>query len=47
MFRDSADVNVQKLLTFHNDLENVMNSLATINNISEEELDALEDDEDE
>ena len=40
MFRDSKDQNLQLLLNFFNELENVMNSLANINGITEEELEA-------
>ncbi len=43
MFRDSIDENVIKLITFHDDLEDVMNSLANINGLTEEELDEMED----
>ena len=44
MFRDSKDENVNKLIAFHDELENLMNSLANINNIMEEELDEMDDD---
>lgn len=38
MFRDTKDQNVKKLLAFHDELEELMNSLANINAIKEEEL---------
>lgn len=38
MFRDSKDQNLQLLLGFFDELENVMNSLANVNGIMEEEL---------
>ena len=38
MFRDSKDQNLQLLLNFFDELGNVMNSLANINGITEEEL---------
>ena len=38
MFRDSKDQNLQLLLNFFDELENVMNSLANVNGITEEEL---------
>lgn len=50
MFRDCKDQNVNKLIAFHDDLEDLMNSLANINNLKEEELEQIEnefDDEEE
>lgn len=38
MFRDSKDQNLQLLLRFFDELENVMNTLANVNGITEEEL---------
>ena len=38
MFRDSKDQNLQLLLGFFDELENVMNTLANVNGITEEEL---------
>ena len=38
MFRETKDENVKKLLAFHDELEELMNSLANINAITEEEL---------
>lgn len=38
MFRDSKDQNLQLLLGLFDELENVMNTLANINGITEEEL---------
>ena len=37
-FRGTKDVNLNKLLNFYDELENLMNSLANINGITEEEL---------
>lgn len=37
-FRGTKDVNLNKLIAFFDELENVMNSLANINAITEEEL---------
>ena len=37
-FRGTQDNNLNKLLTFFDELENLMNSLANINGITEEEL---------
>jgi len=45
MFRDSKDQNVQLLLNYFDNLEDLMNSLANINAITEEELDDFEDEE--
>lgn len=41
MFRKTEDQNLQKLITFFDDLEDLMNSLANINGITEEEIDDL------
>lgn len=38
MFRDSRDQNLQLLLEFFDELEKVMNKLANLNAITEEEL---------
>ena len=38
MFRDSKDQNLQLLLELFDELENVMNTLANVNGITEEEL---------
>ncbi|NJY62821.1 hypothetical protein HC174_08630 [Salinimicrobium sp. CDJ15-81-2] len=38
MFRDSKDQNLQLLLGLFDELENVMNTLANVNGITEEEL---------
>jgi len=46
MFRDSKDENVKKLIDFHDDLEDLMNSLANINRLTEEELEEVKADED-
>lgn len=45
-FQDLEDVNVQQLLLLYDRLEEVMNSLANLNGITEEDLDALEVEED-
>lgn len=37
-FRGTKDINLNKLLTFFDELENLMNSLANINGITEDEL---------
>ncbi|MBZ9730380.1 hypothetical protein LB467_11855 [Salegentibacter sp. JZCK2] len=37
-FRETKDTNLNKLLTFFDELEHLMNSLANINGITEEEL---------
>ncbi|SLJ99841.1 hypothetical protein SAMN05660445_02280 [Salegentibacter salarius] len=37
-FRGTKDNNLKKLLTFFDEMENLMNSLANINGITEEEL---------
>jgi hypothetical protein len=44
-FRGTNDVNLNKLLAFFDELENVMNSLANINGITQEELNELDDEE--
>lgn len=41
MFRDSKDQNLQLLLRFFDELENVMNTLANVNGIMEEELEDI------
>ncbi|MFD1079573.1 hypothetical protein [Longispora fulva] len=46
MFRTTEDRNVKKLLAFHDRLEELMNSLANINNITEDELEAEGEQED-
>jgi len=38
-FRGTTDINLNKLIGFYDELENLMNSLANINGITEEELD--------
>jgi len=42
-FRGTPDINLNKLIGFYDELENLMNSLANINSITEEELEVLED----
>jgi hypothetical protein len=37
-FRGTPDINLNKLIRFYDELEDVMNSLANINGIKEEEL---------
>ncbi|MGM1055474.1 MAG: hypothetical protein ACQEWG_06270 [Bacteroidota bacterium] len=37
-FKDTQDVNLNKLIDFYDELEKLMNSLANINAITEEEL---------
>ena len=44
MFRDTEDLNLQKLIAFFDELETLMNSLATINGLTEAELDAFDED---
>lgn len=46
-FRGTNDANLNKLLDFFDELEDMMNSLANINGITQEELDELEDEEEE
>jgi len=47
-FKGTSDTNLNKLIDFYDELENLMNSLANINAITEEELeDFEEEDEDE
>ena len=46
-FRGTNDTNLNKLITFFDELETLMNSLATINGITEEELDAFDEDSEE
>ena len=38
MFRETEDINLKKLIAFFDELENLMNSLANINALTEEEL---------
>jgi len=38
-FRGTPDINLNKLIGFYDELENLMNSLSNINGITEEELD--------
>ena len=40
-FRGTPDINLNKLIGFYDELENLMNSLANINGITEEELDDI------
>jgi len=42
-FKGTQDTNLNKLIGFYDELENLMNSLANINSITEEELEVLED----
>ncbi len=42
-FRGTSDTNLNKLLDFFDELETVMNSLANLNDITEEELEEMED----
>lgn len=42
-FRGTKDTNLNLLLRFFDELENVMNSLANINGITEEELEDFDD----
>ena len=44
MFRETKDINLQKLIAFFDQLETLMNSLATINGLTEAELDAFDED---
>jgi hypothetical protein len=47
-FKGTPDTNLNKLIAFYDELENLMNSLANINAITEEELEDFdEEDEDE
>lgn len=43
-FRGTSDVNLNKLVAFYDLMEILMNSLATINAITEEELDEMRKD---
>ena len=43
-FKGTPDTNLNKLIDFYDELENLMNSLANINAITEEELEDFEDD---
>ncbi|MFO7720214.1 MAG: hypothetical protein R6W85_07225 [Gillisia sp.] len=45
-FKGTPDANLNKLIDFYDALENLMNSLANINAITEEELEELEELED-
>ena len=45
-FRGTPDTNLNKLIGFFVDLEDLMNSLANINAITEEELEAFEEEDD-
>lgn len=42
-FKGTPDVNLNKLIAFYDELENLMNSLANINAIREEELKDFEE----
>jgi len=42
-FRDTSDTNLNLLVSFFDDLETLMNSLANLNDITEEELEEIED----
>lgn len=42
-FRGTTDTNLNKLLDFFDELETLMNSLANLNDITEEELEEMED----
>ncbi len=42
-FRGTSDTNLNKLVDFFDELENLMNSLANLNDITEEELEEMED----
>ena len=44
-FKGTQDVNLNKLIAFYDELENLMNSLANINAITEEELEEFEGEE--
>jgi len=46
-FRGTPDVNLNMLIDFFDKLEDLMNSMANINAITEEELEEFEDEEDE
>ncbi len=43
MFRGTKDQNLNLLLELHDNLEDMMNSFANINNITQEELDDFEE----
>lgn len=45
-FQDLEDVNVKQLVNLYDRLEEVMNSIANLNGITEEDLDGLELDDD-
>ena len=38
MFRDTGDINLKQLISFFDELENLMNSLANLNGLTAEEL---------
>jgi len=42
-FRDTSDTNLNLLVSFFDELKTVMNSLANLNDITEEELEKMED----
>lgn len=42
-FRGAKDTNLNKLVAFYDELENLMNSLANINAITEDELEKFDD----
>ena len=44
-FKGTQDVNLNKLIAFYDELENLMNSLANINAITEEELEEFKGEE--
>ena len=46
-FKGTPDTNLNKLIDFYDELENLMNSLANINAITEEELEDFEEVDDE
>lgn len=43
-FKGTSDTNLNKLIDFYDELENLMNSLANINAITEEELGEFDED---
>lgn len=45
-FKGTPDTNLNMLIDFYDELENLMNSLANINEITEEELEDFEEDDD-
>ncbi len=46
-FKGTPDTNLNKLIDFYDELENLMNSLANINAIAEEELEDFEEEDEE